>query len=1171
MEVCMQATLITIILDVLLAMFILLGFLWGVARGVKKSTLRIALFLLFVGIAAIISGSVTSAVLNLQLTIDGNKIGISQYILDQILQNQEIKNIYDSSEAVKTLVQQLPVVILNVFVFWVLMIISKFVSWLLFVIISKIVFKNKKPLSKFGEKVYTVKDNQPVILTEVKENKHRFWGGLISACQALVFLFLLMLPFSGVVNLVNNLTTQTQSSSSSSSTSNDSTSNNQSQTTLSANNSYNFNSNTFTLNNEFNTINSLTHSNINSSFEYNSPSHLFVDNLNNNILQNSSSQTNVEFSPSSKEIRSIIGEEYLSYFQAYSKGIPSIIFGIGGFDSACFDSLTQTTINNEKIILSNELISFANTFDNIYYLLELDFTSPEFSYKTLDFNKLETAINSLFQSGIFRSIGCDILNYLIDDAIKSGKLDDQVYANELKELLQIVENSWKDENATNNLKNDLLASVTLMKVLCTSGLADIVIDNTSQNNQTEQIFELIKKDNGKLIDDALNGLFQSNTLKNVLVGALNIAIDNLETTLLDFINKNLSKDTQPLESVQLDKIKNSTINWNNLATDLKNILLSLAEIYSLSLENNGAQFSFATYDVPSYISQFANLANATSNAQFLQSTINGNNIYHQILNYLNKSQYSKYVDFELFKNISWNSDSQILIDFYNSIKPLLIYFESNSNNNTASSQLNNSENNSSNNQDNFSFKTFDYSLFNNTFDSLFNTNLVKVFKINILEEINTPSNSNSPKNILDNVINYLLENYNFVYETKTELKDIFSALKIAGESGAIDMIIENDNSYMSDAITYLSQTKIGETKNQLEIAIGHIFNTNSAKLLFVDLVNSWLESIEQTGENLGRVDKNLSWSGWNAFKFEMENISNNILNALNNVEKTDQSNILDDATLFINSKFTETSLYLGDVLDILATSNFLKYTNNQQTYSIYDNLIVKLFGDVFTLDEALSNNYTSDFWKTEFSNLAPALIRANELTIIHEGKEKTLLKAIFETNDIKYVLENSGLEDKDVELIFNALLNSKLFKGQVTDAINLINKELIQLVDPQYADELNGIADALQDENQKQDIVDVVNSAIKLSSLTNIEDINLETQGETLSTLLDTMQNNSNSEGIFKDAYNAITDFINSPSQNPTINAISEVINNPENNVGTDASNYNWAEIIRLANIKLGQ
>ena len=258
-------------------------------------------------------------------------------------------------------------------------------------------------------------------------------------------------------------------------------------------------------------------------------------------------------------------------------------------------------------------------------------------------------------------------------------------------------------------------------------------------------------------------------------------------------------------------------------------------------------------------------------------------------------------------------------------------------------------------------------------------------------------------------------------------------------------------------------------------------------------------------------------------------------------------------------------------MDILATSNFLKYTNNQQTYSIYDNLIVKLFGDVFTLDEALSNNYTSDFWKTEFSNLAPALIRANELTIIHEGKEKTLLKAIFETNDIKYVLENSGLEDKDVELIFNALLNSKLFKGQITDAINLINKELIQLVDPQYADELNGIADALQDENQKQDIVDVVNSAIKLSSLTNIEDINLETQGETLSTLLDTMQNNSNSEGIFKDAYNAITDFIISPSQNPTINAISEVINNPENNVGTDASNYNWAEIIRLANIKLGQ
>ena len=79
----MSATLITLIVNALLALFVISGFLWGLGRGFKKSIVRFAYFVGFVVIFALISPLISQALL-------GIKIG-SLGSLQEIIENAEEK------------------------------------------------------------------------------------------------------------------------------------------------------------------------------------------------------------------------------------------------------------------------------------------------------------------------------------------------------------------------------------------------------------------------------------------------------------------------------------------------------------------------------------------------------------------------------------------------------------------------------------------------------------------------------------------------------------------------------------------------------------------------------------------------------------------------------------------------------------------------------------------------------------------------------------------------------------------------------------------------------------------------------------------------------------------------------------------------------------------------
>lgn len=208
----MSPSLITLIVNILLILFVGLGFLWGLGRGAKKSAVRLLYFIVFVVIAAILAPVVSNALLGIQIDVDGTSQSIKDAIYNGIASQEGMAEQIESSPAIQDLISNLPIMLVNVFVFVILVWLLKFVSWIGYLITCRIHFHHKKPKQLYSnDKVYTVKDGQPVVLTEVKEKKHRLAGGGISALQALIMLFLTLIPISGIANIIGTYANQTVS------------------------------------------------------------------------------------------------------------------------------------------------------------------------------------------------------------------------------------------------------------------------------------------------------------------------------------------------------------------------------------------------------------------------------------------------------------------------------------------------------------------------------------------------------------------------------------------------------------------------------------------------------------------------------------------------------------------------------------------------------------------------------------------------------------------------------------------------------------------------------------------------------------------------------------------------------------------------------------------------
>lgn len=193
----MSPEIITLIINVILGVFVLFGFLFGL-KGIKKSTYSLCVLIITLIVVFIFSPMVTKALL--KISINGEPI--DEMLFGEI--SSAVGEDLSSTSLITNVVSGLPLMVINIVTTILMIIVVGFVFKIIGAIVYRIIFKKEK--QKEVEKCEMVNGQPQMVKVKEKKKKYRLWGGLVGAVRGLVLALALFLPILGLVNIFNDLT-----------------------------------------------------------------------------------------------------------------------------------------------------------------------------------------------------------------------------------------------------------------------------------------------------------------------------------------------------------------------------------------------------------------------------------------------------------------------------------------------------------------------------------------------------------------------------------------------------------------------------------------------------------------------------------------------------------------------------------------------------------------------------------------------------------------------------------------------------------------------------------------------------------------------------------------------------------------------------------------------------
>ena len=1161
----MDASYIALAINVVLILFVLFGLLWGLARGFKKSLVRLAYLLVFVIILGLLSPVISNLLLGITLPqsfvsgfASGAEIpaeGISITGLLELLllgtseAPTELGQLCVDNPALTELITKLPAVLVNLFVFVILVFAAKAMSWIGYFITCKIHFRKDKKKPKqveYPEKQYAVVGGKPVIIEQTEQpkvKKHRLLGGLVGAVQGLVLMFCFFLPVTGFVNIAGQFidTTSVQAET--------------------------------------------AYADSNNEYEY----------LQKYITQN-------------------IDPEIIEYFAAYKNSIANKALSLGGIDQVCFDMISSTKVEGEKISIRQEINTFAKVTESVLYVQ--DVTSNEnFQFSDLDFDKLENAISTLFDSGLLHSVGDQFLMTYLGYAISTDEpvndfdktIDDAIdstgYGDTIRRLLTAIHGNIESGHAIDTIKKDMLALFGVGQAVLASGLVDeiVALEQDRANSliseaeyQERLITSIISSlkatpQGGEYnyLTMALDSFFSSSTLQALIAEGINIGIDEIKKEIVDNIcqydtaynaaSAQNVKDQirqQIANGIVFDTVTPTSINFENFAITLGEIFGEMINIYEFAEEykdvnfKNNAQVKtlITSTDYKNAVNSIGKVIDSFLNLEIFSGTVENSNLLNQLLVNYNKiyikdqndqaKQLAYFLDMTEFgvKNEQgkFNFGERISTVLYDMsqlmIEPLSVE-----------------------NFEDFDVSTFNYfgkdvggkhiKGFVEVYDELLqlpemqalSTNIIDV----ILHEINEEQLLDNP--LITDIKNiFVIPNQNQSFaDVRSEFTNLVSFMSVLGECGLFNTMTmaysessQNGGDdpqepeepvtaeIINDIVNKLTSTKEGETETQAERAISFLFEGKLAKQLMISAVNYYLfpelTDVEDASNGL-----TLSYTGFDILEADAKIIVNSILQIWQNLAIADNTELDTVFSTPINKTFmpyllnqnfataqTGTAASLGKIIDKILNSPLFTYdktpeiTTDNEFANVLKEAMQDFAGEGFYvyLDDALSPTAPANFWEVELSNIAPALKILND---IEYNEDLTVLLALFSDERPEDVL--NAIPENQLDLVMDTLLTSSLLKNFAVNIINSANSTLIELIDSEAQ-----ITDACTSETnlmaQKDSIKAVLKSAIACKDIEDIETALKGEDKEKVKTLLSALEANANyatgMEGVFYTAYN---------------------------------------------------
>lgn len=467
-------SIITIVIYTLFFLTLIVGFLWGLGRGLKKSSIRIGTLIILLIIAGFITSPISKALLTIDLSslninINGTVVTtIPEAIKSSLFSIQGFQEAAISMPSVMTFVDGLPVAIVNIVVFLLLVFIMQFISWIVSIILSSILLKESKleKMIKKQKKLEKKNKGQNASL-EIKSNpltppkKRRLLGALIGTIQSFILIFLVFMPITSLAGSIGQVI---------------STSSTSAGTSL-----------------------------------------VIYAEENNNSLSESSADL----------LKNTLGEETISYFNTFNNSVPAKVLSLFGFNNVIFDSLTTVKVNGEGIAFRRDALSATKIYDKYVEIIEN--IGENDTWELFDFEVVRDAINIVFDTGIFKAFAEDVIPYALDTYGVEMFLS-MDYGIEVKDGLNLVIANYKEDPSgfIKSFKKDILSFVDIVEPVFKSGFFDQVMSNASDYNS---LIEIVKEDGYSLLSQITDNIFNSYIMRVATSKGLNVSLEQISIEL----------------------------------------------------------------------------------------------------------------------------------------------------------------------------------------------------------------------------------------------------------------------------------------------------------------------------------------------------------------------------------------------------------------------------------------------------------------------------------------------------------------------------------------------------------------------------------------------------------------------------------------------------------------
>lgn len=598
----MSASLITIIFNVLLFVSIGFGFLAGAVRGAKKSGIRTAFLIGFLALFFFLSPVIANAVSGIQINESIGSIG--SFLETQIKDIPEIADIYAGNPALQNLVHSLPAMLINIVIMIILVPLASFFSFLCYAIVKSV--QKRKNKVQNSEKIYTIQNGIPVIVDKKQtQKKHAFWGGVIGAVAGFVMFFCMFFPITTTTKVV---------------------------------------------------------------MEY----------VNTNVaVAAENNESGFEYSEVSKLLTNTLGEPALEYINAANTSIFSKISGLGNIDYALYDYITSFKLGDTSGNLRTELKTVADVTELALSVKALT-QEEEFDISKINFEKLENALFALSNSAIITTVGADLLDYFVDKITNENYLQTLVNENKLTQnqadLIEKLITPLGEKNISfaQNFKANIGAITNALKAVVDSGFIK-TLDGITENS-FEQIFDNLESclngtnqnsvvENHDYFSDIISAIFDSPTLKVMLVGGVNVAVDMFAEWLeIALENQGENLESQP---VVFPNIVLDGVNFEVVETNLNTILKKAVDAVGLYLDScENKEFKLINFvDSQNFNDVFAGIGVILANLEtlpLLTSTDSSQSIFEVALLQLSRLDIvNEYVDLTA-ENINWQTETALI-------------------------------------------------------------------------------------------------------------------------------------------------------------------------------------------------------------------------------------------------------------------------------------------------------------------------------------------------------------------------------------------------------------------------------------------------------------------------------------------------------------------------------